>query len=177
MAKKNIIISITNPDPLYVSSDIRYARIDNTVSPVYITVLNVTANPLVIQNVDNGQYRIYAKPNFSDGRICSEQMIETLACSGVTALSATYNEGAGTFDIEFTADTSVPSVKINISFPNGGFSSSIHDNVEGVVQIPVPVGDVYGTYFITMQPVCDADTDWVGLATAPVTVEYPEPSP
>ena len=79
MATKNLIIPLSNPDPLYIYSNVRYARIDNNPSPSYISINNVTANPLVISNVDNGQYRIYAKPVFSDGRDCSEIMTETVS--------------------------------------------------------------------------------------------------
>lgn len=168
MAQKNIIVNLSNSDPDYISSTIRYARIDNTNAPVYTTLNNVTANPFVISNVPNGQYRIYAKPNFSDGRICPEQVIETEACTGITSLSAIYN---GTnIIVTYTADAGIDNVKINVLYPNGGFSSQIETTGASPVTITPPV-DVYGTFQVTIQAVCDEATGWFSVASAPVTFE------
>lgn len=174
MSQVNIIVPIVNNDPAYIYSNVRYARIDNTLAPVYQYVNNVTISPLVIQNVPNGQYRIYAQPFFTDGRICPEQVIETAACVGINALSAV--DGGANFVVSYSAEVSVPAVRVNVNYPNGGFSNSVHTNDGNDINIPVPA-DIYGTYYISMQPVCDEDTGWYGAATAAVTVEVPEPSP
>ena len=177
MATVNIIVPLSNPDPNYIYSNVRYARIDNTVSPIYSYLNNVTSNPLIIPNLPSGQYRVYATPVFSDGRICPEVLAETEPCGGINSLSAIYDESpTPLFIISYSAEDSTPDVRINISYPNGGFSNSIHTNDGNDISIVVPAG-VYGTYFITMQPVCDEETGWFGLATAPVTVEIDEPSP
>lgn len=174
MAQKNIKINLVNSDPDYVSSDIRYARIDNTVSPVYTTILGVTANPIIISDVPNGKYLIYAKPNYSDGRICPEQQYDTDSCTGINSLTADYNEP--NIVVSYSAEDTVPQVKVNVTYPNGGFASSVHDNTGADINV-VPPSNLYGTYFITMQPACDEDTGWFGSATAQVSVEVTEPSP
>ena len=174
MAKKNLIIPLSNSDPNYIYSNVRYARIDNTVAPVYTQVNNVTANPLVISGVDNGQYRIYARPVFSDGRLCGESQTDTAACTGINSLNAVFTDP--NFVISYSAEAGVPFVRVNINYPNGGFSNTIYTNDGLDITIPAPVG-IYGTYTITMQPVCDEDTGWFGDPTAGVTVEITEPSP
>jgi hypothetical protein len=173
MSTFNIIIDFYHPDA--ISNIIRYARIDNTVTPTYTTVTGITNSPYIIENVNQGQFRIYIKPIYSDGRICSETVKDTDACTGVTALSAVL-DGGGDFVISYTAEVSVPIVQVNISYPNGGFSSQQYVNAGTDITITPPSG-VYGTFFITMQPVCDADTGWLGVASAPVSVEIPDPSP
>lgn len=174
MGNINLIIQLTNADPNYINSTVRYGRIDNTVSPVYTTISNVTTSPLTISDVANGQYRVYAKPNFSDGRICAEQVMDTLACTGITSLSAIFTDP--NFVVSYSCDTSVPDVRINIFYPNGGFSNTIVTNDGMDVLIPAPAG-VYGVFLITIQPVCDVDSAYYGIASAPVTVEIDQPSP
>lgn len=174
MSQVNIIVPLVNNDPAYIYSNVRYARVDNTVAPVWQYLNNITTSPLVITNVENGQYRIYATPFYSDGRICPEQVVDTAACARINSFSAV--ESGANFEISYSAETSVPAVKVNINYPNGGFSSSIHTNDGNDILIPVPA-NIYGTYYITMQPVCDEDTGWYGAQTAAVTVEIPEPSP
>lgn len=174
MSQQNIIIPLSNPDPAYIYSNVRYARIDNTDSPVYTQINNVTSNPLVIPNVANGQYRVYVTPVFSDGRICPEQYTDTPACVGINALSAEYTDP--NIVVSYSAESSVPSVRVNVSYPNGGFSNSIHTNTGTDIDILAP-SNVYGTFFITMQPVCDEGTGWFGAPTGSVSVEIPEPSP
>ena len=174
MANINIIIGLSNSSVGYTDSTVRYGRIDNTNTPTYVTLYNVTSNPVIISNVPAGQYRIFARPNYTDGRKCPEQMIETEPCTGITALNAVYTNP--NFVITYSADADLPAVKYNIYFPNGGFASGIVANPGSPITVLAPT-DVFGTFLITLQPVCDEDTGWFGVETAPVTVEIPEPSP
>jgi hypothetical protein len=169
-----INLNITIDHPAAVSSTVSYARIDNTATPVYTTLTGVTNGTLTIQNLPNGQYRIRVTPGYSDGRTCSPTSQDTPACTGVTALSAILS--GSDFVISYVADTSVPFVQVNISYPNGGSASSQYANDGNDITIPVPT-DVFGTYSITLSPVCDPDTGWIGAPTAPVTVVVTESSP
>lgn len=176
MAQKNITVAFNHPAA--VSNTIRWARIDNTVSPVYTTVTGITESPYIIQNVANGQYRVYIRPVYADSRVCPETVRNTDACIGVTSLSAvvTTVEGTDYFVISYVCNLDVPYVQVTINYPNGGFSTSQYTNDGNDISIEVPA-NVFGTFSITMQPVCDADTGWIGASTAPVTVEVTEPSP
>lgn len=174
MANINIIVSLANSDPNYVDSTVRYARIDDTPTPTYTTISNVTDNPLVLSDYPNGQYRVYAKPNFTNGKNCPESFMDTNACTGITSLSAIFTDP--NIVVSYSCDPSVPSVRINISYPNGGFSNLIVANAGTDVNILPPAG-VYGTYLVTIQPVCDEDSGFFGAATAPVALEIPVPSP
>jgi hypothetical protein len=66
MANINLTIEIQHPAA--ASNTVRYARIDNTLTPVYTIIPNVQGPVFVISNVPNGQYRVFAKPNYPDGR-------------------------------------------------------------------------------------------------------------
>lgn len=174
MANIDLIVTLDHDDPNYVDSTVRYARTDNTPSPVYTTISGVTTSPLIISNLPNGVYSVFAKPNFTDQRNCPEVGSTTSSCTGITSLSAAFNDP--NIVVSFTCDVAVPRVKINISYPNGGFSSQIVDNGTSPVSILAPT-DVFGTFLITVQPVCDEDSGFFGVATAPVSVEIPTPSP
>lgn len=174
MANINLVIQLTNASVNYVDSTVRYARVDNTPTPTYTVINNVAINPLVISNIANGQYRIYAKPNFSDGRNCPEQVTETSACTGITSLSAVFTDP--NIVVSYSCDPAIPSVRINISYPNGGFSNTIVTNDGNDVNFTPPAG-VYGTYLVTIQPVCDEDSGFFGVASAPVAIDIPAPSP
>jgi hypothetical protein len=101
-------------------------------------------------------------------------MTETAACVGINSFSAVYADP--NIVVSYSAESSVPDVRVNISYPNGGFSNTIHANTGSDINILAPA-EVYGTFFITMQPVCDEDTGFFGAPTGSVTVEIPEPSP
>ncbi len=161
----DLVITFDHPDA--VSNTIRYARIDNTASPVYTTIPGVLpgASPYTISGVQNGQYRVYIRPIYSDGRICSEAVYDTPACTGINSFSAVYD---GTnINVTYTAEGSLDSVKVNINYPNGGTFTQIYANGDPIVIAP-PSG-VYGTFFATIQPVCDPDSGFYGVATAPAT--------
>jgi len=173
VANTNLVIELENASVNYVDSTVKFARIDNTPAPVYTTVNNVSTSPLVISNIPNGQYRVITKPNFSDGRNCPAQTMDTTPCTGITSLSALFD--GSDIVVSYSCDPSVPSVRINVSYPNGGFSNTIVANAGTDVHITPPAG-VYGTYLVTIQPVCDEDSGFFGVASAPVSVDIPMPS-
>jgi hypothetical protein len=174
MANINLVIQLTNASVNYVDSTVRYARVDDNPAPPFTTINNVAVNPLVVSNIPNGKYRVFAKPNFADGRNCPEQMMETPSCTGITSLSAIFDDPD--IVVSYSCIPSVPSVRINLQFPNGGFSNLIVPNAGTDVNITPPAG-VYGTYLVTIQPVCDEDSGFFGVASAPVSVDVPVPSP
>jgi hypothetical protein len=161
----DLIVTFSHPDA--VSNTIRYGRIDNTTTPTYITIPGILPgqSPYTISEspaLENGQWRVYIKPVYADGRLCSESFFDTPACTGVNSFSASYN--GTTIDITYNVQGSVPNVRVNISYPNGGSSSTIYTNGDVISITPPP--NVYGTFFATMQPVCDEDTGFFGAATA-----------
>lgn len=163
---------ITFDHPSAVSNTIRYARIDNTVSPVYTTVTGVLPgdSPLTI-SVDNGQYRVYIRPIYSDGRTCPEIYVDTAPCTGVSSFSATYD---GTnINVAYTADPSVDYVRLTLNYPNGGTATSIYANGDPIVITP-PSG-VYGTFFASLQAVCNLSTQFYSAPTGQSTFNIPNP--
>lgn len=164
----DIELIVTFSHPAAISHTIRYARIDNTSTPSYITIPGVLPgdSPYTIStSLENGQYRVGITPVYSDGRVCSELFYETPACTGVTSFSAEYN---GTnIVVTYTAQPSLDAVKLNISYPNGGTFTQIYSNGDTISVTPPP--GVYGTFFATLQPVCNEDSGFFGAATAPAT--------
>lgn len=160
-----IDLVVTFDHPAAVSHTIRYARIDNTVSPTYTTIPGILpgASPYTIAGVQNGQYRVYIRPIYADGRLCSETVYDTPACTGINSFSAAYD---GTnINITYSAEGSLDSVRANISYPNGGSFTQVYANGDPIVIAP-PQG-VYGTFFATIQPVCDPDSGFFGVVTPP----------
>ncbi len=158
-------LTVTFDHPAAISNTIRYARIDNTTTPTYITIPGVLPgqSPYEILGVPAGQYRVCIRPIYSDGRLCNETCVDTAACTGINSFSASYD---GTnINVTYTASGSLPFVKVNISYPNGGSFTQIYANGDPIVVAPPPF--VYGTFFATLQPVCDQVTGFFGTATSP----------
>lgn len=172
----DLVIAFDHPSA--VSNTLRYARIDNTDTPIYTTVPGLLPgdSPYSISGVDNGQYRICMKPIYADGRSCTETCIETAACTGITAFNAVYTDP--NIVITATMDNTIGFAKVTILYPNGGQFSQIYTVLDGSLSenITPPVG-VYGTFFAKIAPVCDNDSGWIGADTAPATFEIPTPSP
>jgi hypothetical protein len=159
----DLIVTFTHPDA--ISNTIRYARIDNTVTPVYTTIPGILPgdSPYTISGVPNGQYRVYIRPIYSDGRLCSESVYDTPACTGINSFSAAYD---GTnINVTYSAVVGLDSVKVNVSYPNGGSFTQVYANGDPIVIAPPP--GVYGTFFATIQPVCDAGSGFFGVASSP----------
>ena len=172
-----LVVTFDHPDA--VSNKIRYARIDNTVEPIYTTIEGVLPgdSPYTISGISNGQYRVCITPVYADGRSCSETCYDTLPCTGIIAFSAVYTDP--NIVINFTVQEGVNFLKVNLSYPNGGSFSQVY-NLSSYpadeINIAPPV-NVFGTFFATIQPVCDNDTGWVGAPSAPASFEIPETSP
>jgi len=169
MAQINLVVDLINNDPLYVSSNIRYARIDNTSTPIYTNIPNVSGTMYIIQNIPNGQYIIGVTPNFSDGRSCPEITKTTVDCSGIIAFNAVldiYNPNQ--IDVTYTADNSLGNIQWNVGYPNGGFANGIIANGD-YLTIPIP-SNVYGNYTVTLQAVCDIATGWIGQPTNAIVI-------
>lgn len=171
MANKNIIVNLVNPSA--ISNTIRYARIDNTTTPTYTTISNVTANPYIIQNVPNGQYSIGVTPNYGDGRICPEVFQTTPPCTGINAFSAIVS--STNFVISYSVAIGLPNVRVNIQYPNGGTFSQVYPANGLNITIAQP-SNVYGAYSITITPCCDTGSGFFGNPSAPIILNVTPPN-
>jgi len=169
----DLVVNFSHPDAIKFT--IAYARIDNTVTPVFTTIPDVLPgdNPYTISGVDNGQYRVRITPIYADGRSCNYTQLDTPACTGITSLSAVYTYPD--IIVSYTAIPSVAQVRLLINYSNGGFFSGIYTNDGNDITVTPPVG-VYGSYQITMQPVCDEDSEYYGAQTAAVIIEVFSPT-
>jgi hypothetical protein len=61
----------------------------------------------------------------------------------------------------------LPKIRVNISYPNGGSWSQIYVN-DGLNITITPPPNVYGDFAITVSPVCNEETGFIGEPTAPV---------
>ncbi len=169
-------ILVNYSHPAAVSVTITYARIDNTNTPTYITIPAVVSSPYTISGVADGQYSVGITAVYSDGRKCTQMFQTTPACAGINSFSAVLG-GSPTseFVVTYNASSSIPKVKLNISYPNGGSWSQIYTNDGSEIDIPFPTG-VYGSFSINMQPVCNSDTGFFGQPTAPVILNVNAPN-
>lgn len=154
---------------------LRYARIDNTNTPTYVTIPSVISSPYVIDNVADGQYTVGLTPIYSDGRNCPEVTQTTPPCTGINSFSVVAGGSpSDSFVISYSAIVGLPKIRVNISYPNGGSSSAIYTNNGVDITIPFPTG-VYGTFSLTITPVCNENTGYFGAATAPVLLTVNPP--
>ncbi len=170
----DIIVTFVHPDA--VSNIIRYARIDNTSTPVYTTIPNVLPgdSPYTISGIDDGQYLVGITPIYADGRTCQEVLLNTgFPTNGFTAFSA-YFDGTNII-ISYAAPAGMPQLRVNMNLPNGGFVSSLHTNTGVDITIAPPTG-VYGNYSITLTAVYNQTTGYYGQTTAPVIVDITQPN-
>jgi hypothetical protein len=170
------IVNFTGEDATYYK--IRYARIDNISSPVYNTISgNITASqfPYSIQNIDNGQYSVGITPVYNDGRKCNETFKNTDACIPIIAINAVIDNG--NFKITYTANGDVPQVLLTINYPNGGSYQQAYTNGANSSTILVPIpANLYGDYNFYMQSICDPDTNFYSVLSAPTIVNVAQPS-
>lgn len=171
----SINLAVRYSHPTATSASVRYARIDNTSSPVYTTV---TPNPpvspttsaiVVATNVPNGQYAIELTPIYADLRTCTPEFIYTDACPGLISLSAYID--SGNVIVQFVADATIPKVRILINYPNGGNYAQNHVNTGGLVtvSIPIPSGQT-GIFSIAGRSVCDESSAFYSPISNQVTV-------
>lgn len=162
--------------PAASSFTIRYARIDNTNTPTYITIPSVLLSPYTISGVASGQYFVGITPVYADGRKCPEMTHTTPACTGINSFSAILGGSPiDEFVISYSASVSLPKVKVNIAYPNGGSWSQIYNNTGTDINVAFPPF-VYGSFSISMQPVCNEDTGFFGPPTAPVILTVSDPA-
>lgn len=154
-----------------VSQLVQYARIDNTSAPVWITVSPspITSPSVIATNIPNGQYQLQATPIYPDGRTCQPTVTTTPGCAGLISLSAVIQSGV--LVVTYLAPPGVPSVLINVGYPNGGSNSQIYTNNGNPISIGLPSG-VYGNYSVTGQSVCDPTSGFYSPPSASVTVPY-----
>ena len=169
----DLVVTFSHPDA--IGFTIAYARIDNTVTPVFTTIPGILPgdSPYTISGVDNGQYRVRITPIYTDGRACNYTQLDTPACTGITSLSAAYTYPD--IIVSYSAIPSVAQVRLTVAYSNGGFFTGIYTNDGNDITVTPPVG-VYGAYQVTMQPVCDEDSEYYGASTAPVVIEVFTPT-
>lgn len=163
----NLTASFSHPDAS--AHRVRYARIDNTVTPVYTTVApdSVSSPATIATNIPNGQYRIGYKPIYADGRVCDEQFQDTAACEGLISINASFS--GDNIVVQYLAPSEVPKVRITVSYPNGGSFTANYVNNGNDIPIAVP-SNLFGDFFVAGQSVCDEDSGFYSPFSSTVTV-------
>lgn len=171
----SINLAVRYSHPSATSALVRYARIDNTSSPVYTTITpnppvsSATSAIVVATNVPNGQYAIELTPIYADLRVCTPEFVYTDSCPGLISINAYID--SGNMIVQFVADASVPKARITINYPNGGQYVQNHVNTGGLVtvSIPIPSGQT-GVFGILGQSVCDEGSGFYSPYSNQVTV-------
>lgn len=162
---KNLSISFHHPDA--ISNIAQWARIDNNPNPTFSTVAGIVSSPAVIAtNIPAGQYQVKVTPVYADGRVCDPTIQTSAPCPPLLSIGATLNNGV--LIVNYLAPSSVPKVRITVSYPNGG--SSIQNYVNDGNPIAIPIPDVDGDYNIQGQSVCDESSGWYSSLSSTVTV-------
>jgi len=170
--KMDISVTFTHPDA--ISNTIRYARIDlgGTLDWTTITGVLPGASPYSINNVDEGQYVVGITPVYADGRKCGEVTKNTTSCGSIAAFAASFD--GNDILVTYSASLSIPKVRLVINYPNGGQFSQIYNN--GAAIVVTPPSGLTGAYSLTMQAVCNENTEWYGATTAPAVIEVTPPA-
>lgn len=170
-----INLSIRWSHPEASAALVRYARVDNTSSPVYTTVSpNPVVNPsintiTVATNIPNGQYEIQATPIYADGRSCAPEIRYTPACPGLIAINA-YINGSNVV-VQWTAESYIPKARITVNFPTGGQNVANYSNINTVNEtiIPIPPGN-NGSITVQGQSVCDEGSGFYSAFSNQITL-------
>lgn len=167
---KNLSIKL-NQDGA-VAHRIRYARIDNTLNPIWITVSpDVVNSPNLTQtiatNIPDGQYRIGYYAIYSDLRTCPEQFEDTLPCNSLISINA-YIDGTNLI-VQYLGPSDAPKVRITVNYPNGGSYTANYVNTGNDIPIALP-GGVYGDFIVSGQSVCDEGSGFYSPPSSQVTV-------
>ena len=170
MATINLTISLNQTGA--ISHRIRYARIDNTLNPTFVTVSPDVPNTpnlvyTIAENVPNGQYRLGYKSIYSDLRECDEQFIDTPACATLISINA-YLDGSNII-VQYLAPSEAPKVRITISYPNGGSYTANYVNNGNDIPIALP-NNVFGDFLVTGQAVCDEESGFYSPSSSQVIV-------
>lgn len=163
--------------PSAITNKTRYARVDNTNTPVWVPGPDVNASPATISpigGVDNGQYRIGIKPVYADQRTCEETFYTTPSCPGVNSFNAIVS--GSNIIVTYNAPGDIPKIKWFISYPNGGSSYGLVTNGSNnsTITVPLPTG-LSGNISVYVQSVCDEDTAFFSEQSQPVVIDYNSP--
>lgn len=155
-----------------VAHRIRYARIDNVLNPVWVTVSpDVVNSPNLTQtiatNIPSGQYRIGYYAIYADLRSCTEQFVETAPCNSLISINA-YIDGTNLI-VQYLAPSDAPKVRITVGYPNGGSYTANYVNNGNDIAIALP-GGVFGDFIVTGQSVCDEGSGFYSPPSSQVTV-------
>lgn len=165
-----IFVAFTHTEAVAVK--IRYARIDqgnlNWSEPATVSI---GATPYIIYSLDEGQYIVGITPVYADGRLCGEVTKTTDACGSISSFAAVWNGN----DIVVTYGATSTKVRIRIQYPNGGQFMQIYAVGASPVSI-TPPEDVTGTFSVTIQAVCNENTEWYGPISAPAVIEVNPPN-
>ena len=160
-------IEVTFAHQSAATVDITYARIDNTNTPIYTTINGVTigSSPYLI-TVPKGQYNVGVKPVYADGRLCSYVYKQTAACGSVLSFNGSAVKDGSDYYFDATYTVTSDKFKITINAPNGGIISQLFNNGD-TVHMLLPTG-VDGVYSAVIQCVCNENTGWLSVPSAPI---------
>lgn len=167
----SINLAIEWDHPAAVSNFVQYARIDNTINPVFSTVTpNIAGSSgtaVIAENVPDGQYQIQITPIYADGRTCAPTVINTPPCQPLIAINAVLQ--SGNLVISYLAPSQAPKVRITVNYPNGGSTVANYINDGNNIVIPLPSG-LTGNFIVTGQSVCDESSGFYSAFSSQVTV-------
>jgi hypothetical protein len=169
----SINLSAIFSHPSAITNAISYARIDNTTTPVFVQAGNFANSPAVFaSNIPAGQYQVNIIPVYADGRICDPTIFQTPACPGL--LSITGYIQSGNLVVQYAAPSTVPKVRITVTFPNGGSNVQNYVNTGASIVVPLPAG-LFGDYTIQGQSVCDEISAFFSSFSSTVIVSLNQP--
>lgn len=168
----SINLSITFSHPSAIANMVQYARIDNTINPVFMTVVpNITGSSgsgvVIATNLPNGQYQVNITPIYADMRVCNPTIQQTDPCPPLLSMNAVLT--SGNIVVSYLAPSQVPKVRITVNYPNGGSSVANYVNDGNPVVVPVPAG-VTGQFTVLGQSVCDESSGFFSAFSPQVTV-------
>lgn len=167
----SINLAITWSHPSAISNAVAYARIDNTINPVFTNVPNVAGSSgtaTIAMDIPDGQYQVNITPIYPDGRTCNPTVQITDPCPGLLSINAVLT--SGNIVVSYLAPSSVPKVRITVNFPNGGSSVANYVNDGNNIVIPVPPG-VTGVFTISGQSVCDEASGFLSAFSSQVNLQ------
>lgn len=167
----SINLSITFNHPDAIANAVAYARIDNTINPVFVNVSpNIAGNGgtfRIASNIPDGQYQVNITPIYADGRVCAPTVVITDPCPTLISISAEVI--AGNMVISYLAPSQAPKVRMTVNFPNGGSSVANYVNNGNNIVVALPP-NLPGSYTVAGQSVCDESSGFYSAFSNLVTV-------
>lgn len=167
----SINLTISWDHPAAISNAVAYARIDNTISPVFTNVPNVagaSGTATIAMDIPNGQYQVNITPIYPDGRTCNPTIEVTNPCPTLLAINAILS--SGNIVVSYLAPASAPKVRITVNYPNGGSSVANYVNDGNNIVIPAPPG-VTGVFTASGQTVCDESSGFFSAFSSQVSLQ------